>query len=277
MFTIIVIFRHQLAFTVNSLLLLKQLIKCICSLSLICSLFATLPAGKQNHYMTQGLWVIIGLLAFLLLEKMFPDQDSPENSTSVSDLNFNSAVSISAEMLRFQKNMLSAAHTHVNTSLHIFIFSLVCLVQKAFVFSQHNSASFFSITETSHDTFTNSLTFWEICTSAFLFSEREIAIYPFCELFDQIRGRYCTETIIHIQIHIYSQFRSIISPWRVREEPPQPQKEQAKSTQKANDANSITVLSEMDFYVFALICSFVRICILDRVIVASFPALYLTG
>lgn len=143
MFTIIVIFRHQLAFTFNSLLLLKHLMKCICSLSLICSLFATLPAGKQNHYMTQGLWVIIGLLAFLLLEKMFPDQDSPENSTSVSDLNFNSAVSISAEMLRFQKNMLSAAHTHVNTSLHIFIFSLVCLVQNAFVFSQHNSASFF--------------------------------------------------------------------------------------------------------------------------------------
>ncbi|XP_030582283.1 zinc transporter ZIP13 isoform X2 [Archocentrus centrarchus] len=48
-------------------------------------------AGKQNHYMTQGLWVIIGLLAFLLLEKMFPDQDSPENPASVSDLNFNSA------------------------------------------------------------------------------------------------------------------------------------------------------------------------------------------
>uniref|UniRef100_A0A3Q0R565 Zinc transporter ZIP13 n=1 Tax=Amphilophus citrinellus TaxID=61819 RepID=A0A3Q0R565_AMPCI len=52
-----------------------------------------LSAGKQNHYMTQGLWVIIGLLAFLLLEKMFPDQDSPENPASVSDLNFNSAVS----------------------------------------------------------------------------------------------------------------------------------------------------------------------------------------
>uniref|UniRef100_A0A3Q0RBK3 Zinc transporter ZIP13 n=1 Tax=Amphilophus citrinellus TaxID=61819 RepID=A0A3Q0RBK3_AMPCI len=41
-----------------------------------------LSAGKQNHYMTQGLWVIIGLLAFLLLEKMFPDQDSPENPMS---------------------------------------------------------------------------------------------------------------------------------------------------------------------------------------------------
>uniref|UniRef100_A0AAQ5ZEZ3 Zinc transporter ZIP13 n=1 Tax=Amphiprion ocellaris TaxID=80972 RepID=A0AAQ5ZEZ3_AMPOC len=48
-------------------------------------------AGKQNHYMTQGLWVIIGLLAFLLLEKMFPDQDSIEDPASSSDLNFNSA------------------------------------------------------------------------------------------------------------------------------------------------------------------------------------------
>ncbi|XP_076585657.1 zinc transporter ZIP13 [Chaetodon auriga] len=48
-------------------------------------------AGKQNHYMTQGLWVIVGLLAFLLLEKMFPDQDSQEDPTSDSDLNSNSA------------------------------------------------------------------------------------------------------------------------------------------------------------------------------------------
>nr|XP_046245140.1 LOW QUALITY PROTEIN: zinc transporter ZIP13 [Scatophagus argus] len=48
-------------------------------------------AGKQNHYMTQGLWVIVGLLAFLLLEKMFPDQDNQEEPTSESDLNFNSA------------------------------------------------------------------------------------------------------------------------------------------------------------------------------------------
>ncbi|XP_029944096.1 zinc transporter ZIP13 [Salarias fasciatus] len=48
-------------------------------------------AGKQKHYMAPGLWVIIGLLAFLLLEKMFPDQDSLEDPTSDSDLNFNSA------------------------------------------------------------------------------------------------------------------------------------------------------------------------------------------
>ncbi|XP_070760279.1 zinc transporter ZIP13 [Enoplosus armatus] len=48
-------------------------------------------ASKQNHYMTQGLWVIVGLLSFLLLEKMFPEQDSQEDPTSDSDLNFNSA------------------------------------------------------------------------------------------------------------------------------------------------------------------------------------------
>ncbi|XP_040055059.2 zinc transporter ZIP13 isoform X2 [Gasterosteus aculeatus] len=52
-------------------------------------------SGKHNHYMTQGLWVIGGLLAFLLLEKMFPDKDSHEDLPSDSDLNSNSA-SISA-------------------------------------------------------------------------------------------------------------------------------------------------------------------------------------
>uniref|UniRef100_A0A3P9MAD4 Zinc transporter ZIP13 n=1 Tax=Oryzias latipes TaxID=8090 RepID=A0A3P9MAD4_ORYLA len=31
---------------------------------------------SHNHYMSQGLWVISGLLAFLLLEKMFPDQST---------------------------------------------------------------------------------------------------------------------------------------------------------------------------------------------------------
>uniref|UniRef100_A0A3Q3E5R3 Zinc transporter ZIP13 n=1 Tax=Labrus bergylta TaxID=56723 RepID=A0A3Q3E5R3_9LABR len=50
-------------------------------------------AGKQNHYKTQGLWVIVGLLAFLLLEKLFPDQDSQEDPTSQSDLNFNTPTS----------------------------------------------------------------------------------------------------------------------------------------------------------------------------------------
>ncbi|XP_074472104.1 zinc transporter ZIP13 [Sebastes fasciatus] len=48
-------------------------------------------ASKHNHYTNQGLWVIVGMLAFLLLEKMFPDQDSHEDPTSDSDLNSNSA------------------------------------------------------------------------------------------------------------------------------------------------------------------------------------------
>lgn len=51
-------------------------------------------AVKHNHYVTQGFWVLVGLLVFLLLEKMFPDQDNPEEDTSSdSDLNFNSATS----------------------------------------------------------------------------------------------------------------------------------------------------------------------------------------
>lgn len=46
--------------------------------------------GQQHHYRAEGLWVIGGLLAFLMLEKMFPDEDSCEDATPHSDLNFNS-------------------------------------------------------------------------------------------------------------------------------------------------------------------------------------------
>ncbi|CAL9701585.1 unnamed protein product [Knipowitschia caucasica] len=51
--------------------------------------------SKQNHYTSQGFWLIAGLLAFLLLEKMFPDEDSNKSATAKSDLNFNSKQSIS--------------------------------------------------------------------------------------------------------------------------------------------------------------------------------------
>lgn len=61
---------------------------------------SSILAGKQRHYMTQGLWVIVGLLAFLLLEKMFPDQGSQEDPPPEADLNFNSAVSISAALIK---------------------------------------------------------------------------------------------------------------------------------------------------------------------------------
>ncbi|XP_014887228.1 zinc transporter ZIP13 isoform X3 [Poecilia latipinna] len=47
------------------------------------------PASKHNHYVTQGLWVLIGLFAFHLLEKMFPDVDGLEDDPPNSDLNFN--------------------------------------------------------------------------------------------------------------------------------------------------------------------------------------------
>ncbi|CAB1417229.1 unnamed protein product [Pleuronectes platessa] len=45
--------------------------------------------SKHKHYKTQGWWVIVGLLAFLVLEKMFPDRDSHEDPTPDSDLNSN--------------------------------------------------------------------------------------------------------------------------------------------------------------------------------------------
>ncbi|XP_051919200.1 zinc transporter ZIP13 isoform X1 [Hippocampus zosterae] len=50
-------------------------------------------ATREKHYMTQGLWVITGLLTFLLLEKMFSDQDGHKDPPSHSDLNFNSTSS----------------------------------------------------------------------------------------------------------------------------------------------------------------------------------------
>ncbi|XP_076012100.1 zinc transporter ZIP13 isoform X2 [Genypterus blacodes] len=53
---------------------------------------AASSAGKQNHYMTQGLWVIVGLLSFLVLEKMFQDEDSHDEDPAPSpELNLNSA------------------------------------------------------------------------------------------------------------------------------------------------------------------------------------------
>ncbi|XP_077570033.1 zinc transporter ZIP13 [Stigmatopora nigra] len=43
-------------------------------------------ASKEKHYMTQGLWVITGLLAFLFLEKLFSDQEGEKDSPSQPDL-----------------------------------------------------------------------------------------------------------------------------------------------------------------------------------------------
>lgn len=68
-------------------------------------------AGKQNHYTSQGLWVIGGLLAFLLLEKMFPDEDSQEGATLHSDLNFNSKQSILVFSGKTEVSLQNGHHT----------------------------------------------------------------------------------------------------------------------------------------------------------------------
>ncbi|KAG5848661.1 hypothetical protein ANANG_G00101190 [Anguilla anguilla] len=38
------------------------------------------PGGSHQHHKTQGLWVILGMLSFLILEKMFPDEDSQDDA-----------------------------------------------------------------------------------------------------------------------------------------------------------------------------------------------------
>lgn len=40
--------------------------------------------GSQKHYRTQGLWVVMGLLFFLMLEKMFPDEDNASESRAMN-------------------------------------------------------------------------------------------------------------------------------------------------------------------------------------------------
>ena len=55
--------------------------------------------SKHNHYKTQGWWVIVGLLVFLVLEKMFPDRSGHEDPTPDSDLNSNTPVSAPAVIL----------------------------------------------------------------------------------------------------------------------------------------------------------------------------------
>uniref|UniRef100_A0AAY4BZ50 Zinc transporter ZIP13 n=1 Tax=Denticeps clupeoides TaxID=299321 RepID=A0AAY4BZ50_9TELE len=52
------------------------------------------PAGAhEQHYRSQGLWVILGLLAFLLLEKMFPDEAPCSTGPAVSLFTFSGASS----------------------------------------------------------------------------------------------------------------------------------------------------------------------------------------
>ncbi|XP_059926958.1 zinc transporter ZIP13 [Gadus macrocephalus] len=47
--------------------------------------------SRHHHYMVQGLWVIVGLLSFLILEKMFPDQNSNAEPDPTADLDATSS------------------------------------------------------------------------------------------------------------------------------------------------------------------------------------------
>uniref|UniRef100_A0A673K009 Zinc transporter ZIP13 n=1 Tax=Sinocyclocheilus rhinocerous TaxID=307959 RepID=A0A673K009_9TELE len=54
--------------------------------------------GSHSHYHTQGLWVIGGLLSFLILEKVFPDEDSDPESKAASQRAKSSSTDLSSEV-----------------------------------------------------------------------------------------------------------------------------------------------------------------------------------
>lgn len=59
-------------------------------------------AGSHHHnYMVQGQWVIAGLLLFLLLEKMFPDQKSNAEPAPTAGLNATASVSFISSIAHF--------------------------------------------------------------------------------------------------------------------------------------------------------------------------------
>ncbi|XP_026992932.2 zinc transporter ZIP13 isoform X2 [Tachysurus fulvidraco] len=47
--------------------------------------------SREKHYRTQGMWVVMGLLSFLLLEKMFPDEEGASESSTINHANISSS------------------------------------------------------------------------------------------------------------------------------------------------------------------------------------------
>ncbi|XP_077084776.1 zinc transporter ZIP13 [Siphateles boraxobius] len=60
--------------------------------------YTSSPDGSHRHYRTQGLWVIGGLLSFLILEKMFPDEDSDPESKAACQKAKSSSTDTSSEI-----------------------------------------------------------------------------------------------------------------------------------------------------------------------------------
>uniref|UniRef100_A0A9J7YQZ2 Zinc transporter ZIP13 n=2 Tax=Cyprinus carpio carpio TaxID=630221 RepID=A0A9J7YQZ2_CYPCA len=60
--------------------------------------YTSSPDGSHSHYHTQGLWVIGGLLSFLILEKVFPDFDSDPESKAACQRTKSSSTALSSEV-----------------------------------------------------------------------------------------------------------------------------------------------------------------------------------
>ncbi|XP_026123208.1 zinc transporter ZIP13 isoform X1 [Carassius auratus] len=60
--------------------------------------YTSSPDGSHRHYHTQGLWLIGGLLSFLILEKVFPDEDSDQESKAFCQRTESSSTDLSSEV-----------------------------------------------------------------------------------------------------------------------------------------------------------------------------------
>ncbi|ROL52771.1 Zinc transporter ZIP13 [Anabarilius grahami] len=60
--------------------------------------YTSSPDGSHRHYRMQGLWVIGGLLSFLILEKMFPDEDGDPESRTACQKPKSSSTDMSSEV-----------------------------------------------------------------------------------------------------------------------------------------------------------------------------------
>ncbi|XP_067297186.1 zinc transporter ZIP13 isoform X2 [Pseudorasbora parva] len=81
--------------------------------------YTSSPDGSHRHYRTQGLWVIGGLLSFLTLEKMFPDEDrDPESRAKPSSTDMSSEVSVSPQTNGICSNNNSDSRPKTDISLY---------------------------------------------------------------------------------------------------------------------------------------------------------------
>uniref|UniRef100_A0A8C2Q9B0 Zinc transporter ZIP13 n=1 Tax=Cyprinus carpio TaxID=7962 RepID=A0A8C2Q9B0_CYPCA len=60
--------------------------------------YTSRPDGPHRHFRTQGLWLIGGLLSFLILEKVFPDEDSDPESKATSQRTESCSTDLSSEV-----------------------------------------------------------------------------------------------------------------------------------------------------------------------------------